>query len=334
MKSKLKGIYSVRSKSFEDVYGPAERARIRNLIDISEINYPGSELANADGKILGEIEIILGGWSLTKLTPEFLSKVPNLKAVLYGAGSIKYFVTDEFWAKDIPVTSAYAANAVPVAEFTLAQIILALKNALPAAFAMKQARKKVPTPVPPGCLGSSVGLISLGMVGRLVREKLKVLDLNVLAYDPFLKAETARELNVTMASIDEIFQTCDVVSLHAPWLKETENLIRGRHFEMMKPGSTFINTARGAIVAEREMVEVLKRRPEIFAMLDVTWPEPPVDGDPIYDLPNVLYTPHIAGSSGNECRRMGQLVISELERFINNQPLQWRISKEKAALLG
>jgi phosphoglycerate dehydrogenase-like enzyme len=187
---------------------------------------------------------------------------------------------------------------------------------------------------PPGAYGTKVGLISFGMIGRLVRERLKPFDLDVWVYDPFLQAEQAAEFNVTPASLDDVFANCDVVSLHTPWLKETENMICGRHFELMKPGSTFLNTARGAIVNEPEMLEVLARRPDITAMLDVTWPEPPVAGSPLFSLPNVVLTPHIAGSQENECRRMGQLMVDEYDRWSKGEPMRWAISKEKAAILA
>ena len=111
-------------------------------------------------------------------------------------------------------------------------------------------------------------------------------------------------------------------------------MIRGSHFELMKPGAAFINTARGAIVNEPEMTAVLERRPEITALLDVTWPEPPVAGSPLYTLPNVVLTPHIAGSQERECRRMGQLMIDEFDRWSKGEPMRWAISRERAAILA
>jgi len=131
-----------------------------------------------------------------------------------------------------------------------------------------------------------------------------------------------------------LFDRSDVVSLHTAWKKETENLIRGHHFARMKPGATFINTSRGAIVAEQEMIEVLRQRPDLWALLDVTWPEPPVAGSPLYTLPNVVLTPHIAGSTGPECRRMGRWMIEELDRYLAGQPLRWRVNAEMAKLMA
>jgi phosphoglycerate dehydrogenase-like enzyme len=115
---------------------------------------------------------------------------------------------------------------------------------------------------------------------------------------------------------------------------ETEGMITGEHLAMMKPNATFINTARGAVVREDEMIEVLQQRPDLFAILDVTYPEPPEPGSPLYTLPNVVLTPHIAGSLDNECRRMGKYAVTELRRYLNGEPPLWGITREQAAKLA
>jgi phosphoglycerate dehydrogenase-like enzyme len=111
-------------------------------------------------------------------------------------------------------------------------------------------------------------------------------------------------------------------------------MITGAHFAAMKENATFINTARGAIVRENEMIDVLKKRPDLWALLDVTYPEPPVPGSPLYTLPNVILTPHLAGSRDTECRRMGRIVVDELRRYLNNEPLHWAITREQAAKMA
>jgi phosphoglycerate dehydrogenase-like enzyme len=102
----------------------------------------------------------------------------------------------------------------------------------------------------------------------------------------------------------------------------------------MKSGASFINTARGAIVREPEMVAVLQARPDLFAVLDVFDPEPPEPGSPLYALPNVFLTPHIAGSIGRECWRMGEYMLAEVRRFLAGEPLQWRVTRQSAELMA
>ena len=111
-------------------------------------------------------------------------------------------------------------------------------------------------------------------------------------------------------------------------------MITGEHIASMKPYAGFINTARGAVVRENELVEVLGRRPDLVAVLDVTEPEPPVADSKLYTLPNVIITPHIAGAIGNECRRMGRYMVDELRRYLNGEPLKWEITRNQTAYLA
>jgi phosphoglycerate dehydrogenase-like enzyme len=98
----------------------------------------------------------------------------------------------------------------------------------------------------------------------------------------------------------------------------------------MKPGASFINTARGAVVNEADLIAVLREREDLFAVLDVTYPEPPAPDSPLFDLPNVLLTPHIAGSLNNECRRMGRTMVEELGRWLRGEPLRYRVGQDYA----
>ena len=173
----------------------------------------------------------------------------------------------------------------------------------------------------PGAYGSTVGLVSMGVIGRQVRERLRMLNVNVIAYDPFVSAEQAREYDIEMVALDEVFRRADVVSLHTPWLPETERLVTGALIASMKEGATLINTSRGAVIAEDEMISVLAMRPDLTAMLDVTHPEPPAPDSPLLRLPNVFLTPHIAGAMHNECRRLGRFMVDELRRYVNGEPL-------------
>lgn len=327
------GLIVLDPTAFDRIYGSehldALASRLRLL---SGPLTPREALARPD--LLAGADVIFSGWGAPKMDVGFLSAAPNLKAVFYGAGSIRYFTSAEFWARDIVVSSAYAMNAVPVAEFTLASILLSLKNHWYHTSEIKRQGRLTERIPCAGGYGSRIGLISLGMIGRLVRDRLRAFDVEVLAYDPFVSPDEADRLGVELVPLDELFARCDVVSLHTPWLKETEGLIEGRHLALMKPRATFINTARGAIVREEEMLDVLETRPDLTALLDITWPDPPVPGSRVFTLPNVFLTPHIAGSRDRECRRMGRLMIEEFDRWNRGEPLHWAISEEKSLTLA
>ncbi|MET0262706.1 MAG: hydroxyacid dehydrogenase [Rariglobus sp.] len=327
------GLIILDSHAYERIYGQEHLEAISGRIRLLAKPMTGREALQRPD-LLAQADVIFSGWGAPRMDVEFLSAAQRLKAVFYGAGSIRYFTSDEFWARSIAVSSAYAMNAVPVAEYTLATILLSLKNYWFHAAEIKRSGRLTERIPCAGAYGSKIGLISLGMIGRLVRDRLRAFDLEVLAYDPLLTPDEADRLGVELVSLDELFAQCDVISLHTPWLPETEGMVQGRHFELMKPRATFINTARGAIVREDEMCAVLQRRPDLTALLDVTWPDPPLPDSPVFTLPNVILTPHIAGSRDRECRRMGRLMIEEFDRWNRGEPLKWAISEEKSLTLA
>lgn len=330
---KPKALFILNADAYQRIYGEAENRQIRELVDIIAPPLSRQEIAE-DPSPLKDAEIIISGWGCPTFDETLLNAAPALKAIFYGAGSIKYIVTDAFWKRNIQITTAYEANGIPVAEFTLAQILLGLKGYWQYVRSFKETGIWYEHLSTAGAYGSTVGLISLGMIGRMVAEKLKEYPVKVLAYDPYVKPEVANQLNTHLCPLETVFAESDVVSLHTPWLPETEGMIRCSHFEAMKPGATFINTARGAVVNEAEMTEVLQKRPDIFALLDVTYPEPPENHSPLKTLPNVVITPHIAGANTNECKRNGQYVIAELKRYINGEPLLFAISEQQAKIMA
>lgn len=325
-----KAIYICNREAFDLVYGPDEQVAIDHLVDV--YTPPQTrETILANLSMLADTEVILSSWGMATMDASFLAAAPRLKTVFYGAGSIRSFMTEAAWERGIIVISAYSANAVPVAEFTLAQIMLSLKHTWYYVLETKAKGEYPPLTPTPGGYGTTVGLVSLGEIGRRVAAALQNFDVQVIAYDPYVNKKEARRLHVQLCTLEDVFQRADVVSLHTPWLPETVGLIQGHHFASMKAGATFINTARGAVVREQEMIRVLEQRPDLYAVLDVTYSEPPEPASPLYSLPNVVLTPHIAGSQDRECRRMGQLIVEEVRRYVAGQPLQWAISREKAA---
>ncbi len=277
-----------------------------------------------------DCEIILSGWGAPLMDKAYLERRPNLKAVFYAAGSVRGFVTPEFWKRDILLCSAWQANARPVAEFTVAQIVLALKHTFTRSRAMHLQRRRPPGFQSPGALGSTVGLVGLGAIGQLTAERLQGLEVSVLAADPLANPETAQRLGVELTTLDELFHKSDVVSLHAPAIPSTLHLVDERLLRAMKPLATLINTSRGSLVDESALVRVWRDREDLTALLDVTEPEPPEASSPLYDLPNVVLTPHIAGSVGNECWRMGDVMLSEVRRFLQGQPPLHRMDRDAA----
>ncbi|GAA3641174.1 hydroxyacid dehydrogenase [Microbacterium awajiense] len=287
----------------------------------------------ANPGLLADVEYLLVGWGAPVLDDRLLGHAPRLKLVLMAAGSIRGIVTDDFWARRIPIVSAAAANAIPVAEYTVAQTVLALKNSHRIA---REMSRGAPWPPPArssiaGAYRRTVGLVALGAIGRLVVERLRAHDLNVIAHDPTFDPRDAGLSGVTPASLAEVFSSSDVVSCHLPLLDQTRGMINGALLRSMKQGGVFLNTARGAVVDEGALVEVLRERDDLTAVLDVTEDEVLPLTSPLRALPNVFLTAHTAGSHGQERWRLGELVRDEIERHRRGEPLRHAVSEAASA---
>ncbi len=262
----------------------------------------------ADPARFADVTCLFSTWGMPTFTEEEIETCfPTLTAVFYAAGSVQSFAAP-FLRRGVRVFSAWQANAVPVAEFTLAQILLATKGFFPAAAAQSVGdvlRARAAVGGYPGNYGVAVGIIGVGMIGRRVMELLRPFRLRVKAFDAFLSSEEIAAFGGEKVSLEELFSDCLVVSNHLASNAATRGMLGYEHFSRLPRNATFINTGRGAQVREAELVCLLTERPDVTALLDVTDPEPPRPDHPFYTLPNCILTPHIAGSMGDEVRRMG-----------------------------
>ena len=264
-------------------------------------------------------DVLLGHWGCPRLDEPMLETMPRLRLFAYAAGTVKEILTPAVWARGVAVTSAAAANAVPVAEYTLAAILFANKGVFASRERVRDPGLRIRRPRPLGNVGKRVGLIGASFVGRRVIELLRPFDLDVVVSDPYLTDGDAAQLGVVRLPLDELVATSDVVSVHAPDLPSTRQLIGASQLAAMRDGPTLINTARGAIVDTDALVAAL-RGGRISALLDVTDPEPLPADHPLLTLPNAFVTPHVAGALGSELGRLADLAITEIERFADGAP--------------
>ena len=287
--------------------------------------------ARADA-LLAEAEIIVGHWGTPLFDAAMLARAPKLKMFAYAAGTVKWYAIDELWERDLVVTSGAGANAEPVAEYTLAMILLANKRVFPAidAAAGRPAWTPPEGTGAPGNWDKTIGLVSASLIGRRVAELLRPFPhLRVEIYDPFVDQDTIASLGATR--VDDLVALCrraDVLSIHAPALPSTHDLVGAEHLAALPDGATVINTSRGhcldldALVAELETGR-------LFAVIDVTDPIEPLPVDhPLRSLPNAVHTPHIAGSQGTELARMSDWVCEEVERFVAGRPQRNAITRD------
>ena len=261
---------------------------------------------------------------------EVKAYLPNLRCVYYAAGTVKFFAQG-FLEAGVKVFSAWGANAIPVAEYTLAQILLANKGFYLTSNAYKCGNYSLSRKILENYTGNyknNIGIIGAGMIGKKVIKLLKNFDLNVFVFDPFLPNETANELGVKKCNLEKIFSECHIISNHLADKPETRGILNGKLFSLMPPYSTFINTGRGAQVVESELISILEKRLDIVAILDVTEPEPCLSGNKFYSLNNVVLSPHIAGSQGNEVHRMAKYMVEEYSRFSKGDKPLYEVSLE------
>jgi len=295
------------------------------LAEIGELLHPTAidslDAAQAD-EVLAVADVLVGHWGCVQVDGALLDRAPNLRMVAYAAGTVKGSIAPEAFERGLLVTSGAAANAVPVAEYTVAAILFANKDVFGARERARPGGDDHPWPKrhrPVGNWGKKVGLVGASHVGRGVIELLRPYRLEVLLTDPYVTDDQAAHLGVRLVALDELLAASDVVSLHAPALPATDRMIAAAELARMADGSTLVNTARGSLVDHDALAAEL-RTGRLHAVLDVTDPEPlPADHE-LLRLPNAFVTPHIAGSQGTELGRMAELVLEELRRFAAGEP--------------
>lgn len=282
-------------------------------------DFGGPEAAQA----LAEAEVLLTFWGAPTVDARALAAAPRLKAVVHAAGFVKHLVTDACWDRGIVVSSAALANSLPVAEYTVAMVLLSNKRVMQ----LREEYRRVRGShhdwhlryAHVGNYRRTVGIVGASRIGRRVIELLRPYDLELLVHDPCLKKDQARRLGARVVGLDELCRVSDVVSLHAPELPETRSMIDRRRLALMRDGATLINTARGSLVDGAAVTDELVSG-RLHGVIDVTEPEVLPADSPLYDLPNVLLTPHIAGSLGNELHRMADSAVGEIARYAAGLP--------------
>ena len=283
-----------------------------------------------NSEFLKNCDVIFSTWGMINFTEEEIRKyMPNVKALFYSAGSVQSFAKP-FLNCGIRVFSAYKANAVPVAEYTFSQIVLAMKGFFQSSknYKLSPLMSLAHSQKCNGNFKAKVGLIGLGAIGTMVAERLKSLDVEVLAYDAFACEETADKLNVNLVSLETVFSECDVISNHLANKKELKNFLNGKHFKLMKEYSVFINTGRGEQVDEFALAKNLILHPSRTAVLDVLKRETIPYINPLFWCRNAIITPHIAGSMGREVERMAYYMIDDFQKFLDGKNTQYEIVEE------
>jgi len=324
-KAALFGDTGIAGETVAKIYGPH---RLQSLARLTQLHPTLITSENIDRCLheVRDVEVIFCTWGMPKLTEAHLDQLPNLQAVFYAAGSVRGFAKP-LLQRGITVVSGWVANAVPVAEFTHAQILLANKGYFQNGREFTAPARYKTAFRGQGNFGATVALLGAGQIGRKVIELLRPFRLRVIVFDPFMTEAQADNLGVEKVSLEQAFFEGQVVSNHLADVPATRNLLNAGLFASLPPDATFINTGRGGTVVTEDLIEVLRTRPDLTALLDVTEPEPLRCNSPLWSLPNARLSSHIAGAIGAEVGRVAEIVIDEFQAWEDGRPLRYAVSE-------
>jgi len=322
---------------YPTVLSPADLSRLGEVAEILNPDPP----AQCDQAFLreqiGGADIVLTSWDTACLDAGVVAQAGQLKLVCHAAGSVRPVVSDALWRAGVRVTSGAAAISHGVAEYCLGLALMASKRV----FWLAEGVKRGFWMEPQGCFGGifelyrqNVGVIGAGHIGSRLIQLFGNFDCEVLLYDPFCPDERATAMGCRkVASLEELFARCRVVSLNAPTNEGTRHMLRGRHFASLRPGSVFINTAGSIQIHEAEFLEEL-RKGRFVACIDRCEQEPCALDHPYRTLPNVILTPHIAGVAAENRLRIGTMVVDDALAFLRGERLEGEVTEESLATMA
>ncbi len=279
--------------------------------------------------LLTDADACITSWGVAQLDAEVIEHSPGLRAMAHMGSSVKRFVSDAFWERNIRLTSAGVMLARDVAETTLGMMIVGRKRIIPLSQHLREGGwRDSPTWDrwdARELTRSTVGIIGASNVGRHVISLLGSFEVEILVYDPYLSGDEAAGMGVTKVELSELLHRSHTVSLHCPSVESTYHILDAEALATMRDDALLINTARGDLIDESALVTELSKG-RFFAFLDVSDPEPPALDSPLRALDNVVLTPHTAGCIEN-CARMGELAVDELRRFFAGEPPVYEITR-------
>lgn len=296
---------------------------------------PGENTPDDIMPVMKDADIVITSWGSPPMTKEYLDQAPDLKMILHAGGTVQPIVDDEVWKRGIRVMCAATAIGKGVAETTLALMLSASKdfyrlNTLVHAGGWYEGVQQTVVDL----VDITIGIVGAGATGRHLIHLLSQYEVDVVVSDPYLSEEACTELGVRKVELEELLRVSDIVTLHAPAIEATRHMINAHTLSLMKKDAGLINTSRGTLIDEAALYAHMAAGNLRFACLDVTDPEPPLFENPLRNLANVIFLPHIAGVVNNGLARIGRHIIKELERYKQGQPAIYEITEQMMFRIG
>jgi len=282
-------------------------------------------------ELLRDAQVVVTGWGTPKLTGELLADNDSLRLIVHTGGSVADLVDEGTYAKGIRVLCGNDMFAESVAEGTIGYMLSALRRIPDDVFTLRNGGWKNGV-VTRGLLGKQIGILGVGAIARHLMRMLQPFHCSFLVWDAnyTVDPDYLASVNAKQVSLEEVLTSCNIISLHASLTPKSRGMIGRREFEMMQPGTVFINSARGAIIRQQEMAEVLRDRPELFAVLDVFEVEPLPTDDLLRTLDNVYLIPHRGGPTVDYREQIGAAVVEDIANWINGKELAHEIGVSAA----
>lgn len=297
-----------------------------------EIQLTHDEIAQS----IGSSDVYVTGWGSPRLDARILDAAPNLKLLVHLCGTVVPVVSDELWERGIRVISGNDFFAESVAEGTIGYILAALRDIPKYSSRLKNEKKwKTSADTNRGLLGKTVGIVSYGAIAHHLVRMLKPFRVKIKLYDikPIPEADKAL-YNITEASLEEVFSTCDIVTVHTPLNEHTHHLIGAPLLSLLKDDALFVNTSRGAVI-DQEALESELEKGRFRAFLDVYEKEPPSVESRLYELPNVIMMPHMGGPTVDLRQDITQALLIEASEFLKKgAPLPHEITRAAASMMS
>jgi phosphoglycerate dehydrogenase-like enzyme len=314
-----------------ELFSPEALERLHSLAHVYSFDRDASE-AEQFSQLVRQADVCLTGWETPAFSGALLAQAPSLRLLAHTGGSVHFLNASALLTRGIRISHANAALAEGVAEFTVMQALLCVRQAWIFDHLLKKGKlwERAPSKL---LRTQCVGIVSLGSIGREVIARLRPFGCPLIAYDPYLTPDTTARLGVEMTDLETLFARADIVSIHTPLLPETRGMIGASHLSLLHDGAILLNTARGGIVDEEALLRELTSG-RLLAALDVFHQEPLDQASPLRSLPNVFLSPHIAALTIDTLLMQGQMMVDEIQRFVLGEPLQYEVTPEKLATMA
>lgn len=277
----------------------------------------------------GDADAIMTGWGHPMITGDVLQNT-SIKLIVHTGGSVGSLVDQAVYEKGVKVISGNNMYADSVAEGVLAYMFTALRKIPDYVNSIRNGGWKLGADYSEGLLDQTVGIVGMGAISKRVIKLLKPFNVSLKLYSGYpIDSAFLEENHAVQASLEEIFSSCKIVSLHSSMNEKTKGMIGKEHFDLLQDGAVFINTARGRIVREEEMIEALKKN-RFRAILDVYYQEPLAQDCELRKLPNVYCMPHMAGPTTDRRPVITKRLADNMVKFEKGQEMDLEISREYA----